>query len=135
MFRIIAGLLPAAVLFTSLDIPSAEASPSCFKSLEPYRLVNETVSWSMSIAAGADCIQGLRWSYMQIENVTLASQPKRGKVVIVGSGFRYYSNSEAQGVDRFTLVVSGKNRRDPGTTTVEIIVSQSPNLQTSSLAQ
>ncbi|MCU1294473.1 MAG: hypothetical protein JWP08_3323 [Bryobacterales bacterium] len=68
----------------------------------------------MTIAPGADCIQGLRWSYMQIERVSLSSGPSNGKVVIVGPGFRYFADPGFRGSDSFTVSVSGKNRKASG---------------------
>jgi hypothetical protein len=87
----------------------------------------------MTIVPGGDCIQGLRWSYMQIEKVEIASAPKNGKVVIVGPGFRYFADSEFQGSDSFTVTVSGKNRKSSGNSTLQIeIKSEANRMQLSS---
>ena len=83
----------------------------------------DTVKWTMSIAPGADCIQGLRWSYMQIFNVSVVSGPSRGQLALVGSGFRYSAEAERPGADRFTLLISGKNRHDLGTSTLDVEVN------------
>jgi hypothetical protein len=77
----------------------------------------------MTIAPGAGCIQGLRWSYIQIEQVSLSSGPKNGKVVIVGPGFRYFADPDFQGTDRFTVSVSGKNRKALGGSILKIDVN------------
>lgn len=79
----------------------------------------------MAIAPGADCIQGLRWSTMQIYSISVAEMPANGELVLVGPGFRYFAKSDFSGTDRFTLVVVGKNRHDEGTSTVQITVSGS----------
>jgi hypothetical protein len=107
-----------------LAVPSlpAQASPSCLKEKEPFGLSADTVKWSMIIAPGAECIQGLRWSYMQISEVSVISAPSKGRLVTVGSGFRYYANPNDQGVDKFTLLISGKNRHDAGKSTLEVEV-------------
>src|SRR5271168_2275413 len=34
---------------------------------------------------------GLRWSYMQIFSVSVSKPPTKGKIVIVGPGFRYFA--------------------------------------------
>ncbi|WBL80348.1 hypothetical protein I3J27_07975 [Bradyrhizobium xenonodulans] len=81
----------------------------------------------MTIAAGADCIQGLRWSTMQIYNVSVVEKPKSGELVMVGPGFRYFAKPDFSGTDKFTLVVVGKNRHDAGTSTIQITVSR-PNV-------
>jgi hypothetical protein len=93
------------------------------KEKQPFTLSSDTMHWTMSIAAGDDCVQGLRWSYMQIYEVTIVDAPTKGKLVMVGPGFRYIaSESGDQAPDRFTLLISGKNRRDPGTSILEIEV-------------
>jgi len=106
---------------------SAQASPSCLKEKQPFALSADTVKWSMTIAPGAECIQGLRWSYMQIYEVSVISGPSKGQLVMVGSGFRYYANPGEQGADKFTLLISGKNRHDPGKSTLEVEVHSDSN--------
>ena len=78
----------------------------------------------MTIAPGADCIQGLRWSTMQIYSVSIAEGPSSGELKLVGPGFRYFAKPDFSGTDKFTLVVVGKNRHDVGTSTVQITVSR-----------
>jgi hypothetical protein len=101
---------------------SAHASPRCLKDQKPFALADDFVSWTMSAAPGSECIQGLRWSYMQIYSVSVLKAPTKGKLVIVGPGFRYFADSESHEADSFTLVVLGKNRRDTGTSTLNIAV-------------
>jgi hypothetical protein len=101
---------------------SAHASPSCLKDQKPFALADDVVSWTMSAAPGSECIQGLRWSYMQIYRVLVLKAPKKGKLVIVGSGFRYLADSESREEDNFTLVVIGKNRRDDGESVLDVAV-------------
>lgn len=103
---------------------SAGASPSCLRDHKPYKLDFDTIEWSMTIAPGAECIQGLRWSTMQVYWVNVAKQPKNGEIVIVGSGFRYIAKPDFSGTDKFTLTVVGKNRRTEGASTVEVTVSR-----------
>lgn len=114
---------------------SAAATPNCFKNNSPFALAGDTVSWTMSIAAGADCIQGLRWSYMQIESVSVENGPKNGRIELVGPGFRYYANSDKPSPDSFTLVVLGKNRHDAGKSTLEITVNPPREASATDLAQ
>ncbi|UWU67642.1 hypothetical protein [Bradyrhizobium sp. NC92] len=101
----------------------AHASPLCIKERTPFALAHDTVKWTMTIAPGADCIQGLRWSYMQIFNVSVVSGPSRGQLAVVGSGFRYSAENQTRGTDKFTLLISGKNRHDAGTSTLEVEVN------------
>ncbi|WP_244551056.1 hypothetical protein [Bradyrhizobium sp. Rc2d] len=79
--------------------------------------------WTISIAPGADCIQGLRLSYMQIFNVSVVSGPSWGQLAVVGSGFRYSAGTETPGTDKFTLLISGSNRHHRGTSTLEVEVN------------
>ena len=105
----------------ALGVP-AHASPRCLKDHKPFALADDFVSWTMSAAPGSECIQGLRWSYMQIYSVLVLKAPTKGKLVIVGSGFRYFADSESHEADNFTLVVFGKNRHDPGKSILDIAV-------------
>ena len=114
---------------------SAHASPACFKEKKPFALADDIVSWTMSAAPGSECIQGLRWSYMQIYSVLVLKAPKKGKLVIVGSGFRYYADPESREADGFTLVVLGKNRHDPGESILDISVTHPLGTVVSELPQ
>jgi len=125
MLRIVAHLSMAAVLLATLSA-SARATPNCFVDQQAYLLADDTVHWTMTIVPGADCIQGLRWSYMQIERVSLSNAPKNGKAVIVGPGFRYFADPGFQGSDTFTVAVSGKNRKTPGNSILQIEVRARP---------
>lgn len=127
MLRILPRFLMAIGLVVAIG-SSASATPNCLKGHKPFNLAGDAISWSMTIWPGANCIQGLRWSYMQIESVSVAEQPKNGLLVLVGPGFRYFSDADFHGTDRFTLVVSGKNRHDTGKSTIEVTVSKAGTL-------
>jgi hypothetical protein len=131
MPQIVTRLSLAAALLGTMG-ESASASPNCLKDPQPYALADDTVSWAMTIGPGKDCIQGLRWSYMQIERVSLSSGPSNGKVVLVGPGFRYFADSGFRGSDSFTVSVSGKNRKASGNSILQIQVSaRLPDVQVS----
>lgn len=134
MLRMLTRVFVAAALLAVLG-SAAGATPNCLKGQKPFNLAGDSVSWSMTIMPGANCIQGLRWSYMQIADISLADKPKDGIVILVGPGFRYFSNPDFRGTDRFTLVVSGKNRHDVGKSTVEIVVTKSIGTLVSSVVQ
>jgi hypothetical protein len=119
------GRLVLAIGFLVVLGVSAHASPSCLKDQKPFALADDVVSWTMSAAPGSECIQGLRWSYMQIYSVLILKAPKKGKLVIVGSGFRYFADSDSHEEDNFTLVVIGKNRRDEGESVLDVAVRHS----------
>jgi hypothetical protein len=132
MPRIFARLSTASVLLAALNV-SAGATPNCLSDQKPYALTDDVVHWSMTIVPGAECIQGLRWSYMQIEQVSISGAPKNGKAVIVGPGFRYFADPGFEGSDSFTVAVSGKNRKTPGKSILQIaVIARSKELQVSS---
>src|ERR1700730_19368195 len=121
--------------FMALLTVSAHASPACFKDKKPFALADDFVNWTMYAAPGSECIQGLRWSYMQIYSVSVSKAPTQGKIGIVGPGFRYYADPQNYEDDSFTLVVVGKNRRDPGKSTLQILVKGPPGTVVSELPQ
>jgi len=114
----------ATMLAVLASASTANATPNCMRDIKPYKLAGDTMEWSMTIAPGGECIQGLRWSTMQIYSVSVADQPASGELVLVGPGFRYFAKSDFSGTDKFTLVVVGKNRFEKGTSTVQITVSK-----------
>lgn len=122
MSRKLTGIAGMLVVFAFGS--DAHATPSCMRDIKPYKLAGDTMEWSMTIAPGGECIQGLRWSTMQIYSVSVADQPANGELVLVGPGFRYFAKSDFSGTDKFTLVVIGKNRFEEGTSTVQIMVSK-----------
>jgi hypothetical protein len=113
----------------------AHASPTCLKDKQAFALEDDFVSWTMSAAPGSECIQGLRWSYMQIYSVLVLKAPTKGKLVIVGSGFRYVVDSANREADNFTLVVFGKNRFEIGKSILDITVKRPPVTMVSELPQ
>lgn len=102
----------------------AHATPNCMRDIRPYKLAGDTMEWAMTIAPGGECIQGLRWSTMQIYSLTVAEKPANGELVLVGPGFRYFAKSDFAGMDKFTLIVVGKNRFEEGASTLQITVSK-----------
>lgn len=113
-----------ATALTILVSSAAYATPNCMRDIKPYKLAGDTMEWAMTITPGADCIQGLRWSTMQIYSVSVAEKPKNGELVLVGPGFRFFAKPDFSGTDTFTLVVVGKNRHDAGTSTVQVTISR-----------
>ncbi len=112
-------------LVLSALAPAPANAFNCLGDHKPFQLAGDSIEYSMAIAPGADCIQGLRWSFMQIYAVWVLEKPKHGELVMVGPGFRYKAKPEYVGEDKFSLVVIGKNRHEEGFSTVEIAVSHS----------
>lgn len=110
-------------LMMSMSAFEARATPNCMRDIKPFQLASDTTEWSMTIAPGANCIQGLRWSTMQIYDVSISEKPKSGELVLVGPGFRYFAKPGFTGTDTFALVVVGKNRHDEGTSRIQVTIS------------
>jgi hypothetical protein len=127
-------LFGAISVFASLTVP-AQASPNCLKDRNPFALAGDTMAWTIYAMPGSECIQGLRWSYMQIFKVSVLKPPTKGKIVIVGPGFRYFADSQRYEADSFTLVVEGKNRHDLGKSILEVAVKPSNEIMVSALPQ
>ncbi len=114
----------AAFLAVLVSATSASASPTCLNSRQSFALNADTVTFQMKIQPGGDCIKGLRRSYMQIYAVKVIEPPKKGTLTIVGPGYRYMADPAAEaGQDQFSIVVEGKNRRDPGSSILKVIVN------------
>jgi hypothetical protein len=111
-----------ALMLGGLSAVPANAT-NCLKAHKVFNLSGDSIEYAMTIAPGADCIQGLRASTMQIYDIWVLKQPEHGDLVMVGPGFRYFAKSDFSGTDKFTLVVVGKNLREEGFSTVEVTVS------------
>src|ERR1700753_2696928 len=124
--------LSTAIVISLLSVP-ANASPTCVsQDKQPFELAGDTIRWAMTISPGANCIQGVRWSYMQIYDVSVVTAPKNGKIVMEGIGFRYYADPQFNGTDSFTLAVTGMNKKNPGRSYVQIEVKPQAAMQVSS---
>jgi hypothetical protein len=101
----------------------ASAGGTCLLHPEPFKLQSDTVRWSVRISSGGECIQGLRWSTIMIENISVTEQPKSGRVLVQGPSFRYFSNPGARGTDSFKISISGTSLRVSGTSSIEVDVT------------
>jgi hypothetical protein len=90
---------------------------------DPFRLKSDTIHWSMKINSGAECIQGLRWSTIMIDTISIDDQPKLGRLLLEGPSFRYFSNPGAHGSDSFKLSITGSSLRVNGTSSIEVDVA------------
>ena len=79
--------------------------------------------WSIKIRPGSECIQGLRWSTIMIDNVSIVEPPKSGRLVIQGPSFRYFSSADAQGSDSFKIAIFGTSLHMTGTSSIEVDVT------------
>jgi hypothetical protein len=110
-----AGLL----LFTV----SAFADACLFQPRRPFQLSSDTVEWTMLIASGTTCTQGLKFGSINITSVKLIAPPQSGKVDIKGPSFSYAAKADFQGQDEFTFQVSGTVVRIAGVSDIKVTVS------------
>ena len=104
---------------------AALAGGICLLRPEPFKLQSDTVRWSIKISPGGECIQGLRWSTIMIDSVSVTEQPKSGRVMVQGPSFRYFSDPGARGSDSFKLSISGSSLHVNGTSSIEVdVISQ-----------
>jgi hypothetical protein len=95
----------------------------CLLHPEPFKLQSDTVRWSIKINSGSECIQGLRWSTIMIEKISIIEQPKSGRVLLEGPSFRYFSTPGARGTDSFKLSIDGTSLHVNGTSAIEVEVT------------
>ena len=101
----------------------AHAGGNCLLHPEPFQLQSDTVQWSVKINSGAECVQGLRWSTMMIDDISILDQPKLGRLVLQGPSFRYFSDPGARGTDSFKLSITGTSLRLKGNSVIEVDVT------------
>jgi hypothetical protein len=77
----------------------------------------------MKINSGGECIQGLRWSTIMIDDISVADQPKLGRLSLQGPSFRYFSKPGARGTDSFKLSIAGTSLRLHGVSSIEVDVT------------
>jgi hypothetical protein len=107
-----------------LSSPAAAwAGGTCMLHPEAFRLQSDTIHWSMKINSGAECIQGLRWSTIMIKDISIADQPKLGRLSLQGPSFRYFSNPGAHGTDSFKVSIAGTSLGQPGVSSIEVDVT------------
>jgi hypothetical protein len=99
---------------------SAGSGGICLLHPQPFHLQSDTVRWSATIRSGSECIQGLRWSTMMIEDISILEPPKLGRLLLQGPSFRYFSSPGAQGTDSFKLSISGTSVRIAGNSVIEV---------------
>ena len=114
-FLIILGLWPLS--------GGAANAQTCHVDAPRYSLQDDIVTWSMTIVNGRSCIRGLRFSNVQFGSLKLVSPPQFGEVVLEGAGFVYSPNADFHGRDAFSLLVIGVINGKPGSSTIQVTVS------------
>jgi len=114
-------VLVAATLFE--PIPAVLAAGECLEHPLPFKMEGDTVTWPITVVAGDQCVEGLRYSTMQITDVSIAVRPVSGRLQLSGPSFRYFALPDFQGTDTFTITVKGTNRSLPGFSTIKVDVT------------
>lgn len=121
--RFIASIFILA-LATTLILPlSATAGGTCILHPQPFTLRSDSVRWSIKIKPGAECIQGLRWSTLMIDNISVVEPPKSGRLVLQGPAFRYFASTDPQAADSFKIAISGTSLHVNGTSVLEVDIN------------
>jgi hypothetical protein len=115
--------IAGAAVALCASLQPALAGGTCILHPQQFTLRSDTVRWSFKIKPGAECIQGLRWSTIIIDNIRIVEPPKAGRLVIQGPAFRYFSNPDAQGADSFKIEIAGASLRLGGTSLIEVDVT------------
>lgn len=102
---------------------SLSAGGVCILHPRPFKLQSDTVRWSFTITPGAQCIQGLRWSTLIVDKISIVEAPKSGRLVLSGPSFRYLADVAERGSDQFKIAVSGSSLRIDGTSTIDVDVN------------
>lgn len=122
--RSVPSILKSILTCSLMSAPvAAMAGGTCLLHPQPFKLQSDTVRWSIKINAGGECIQGLRWSTIMIDTISVTEQPKAGRLLIQGPSFRYFSDPGARGADSFKLSISGTSVRVKGTSSIEVDVA------------
>jgi hypothetical protein len=117
-------LLCALVCFSwVLSTTFAKAGNCLARPPRPFELASDTVHWAIQLTSGGNCIQGLRYMSMVIEDVSIAGRPREGNLTIQGPSFRYEAKPEFQGTDSFVLSVRGLNRGAPGASFIHVNIT------------
>ena len=85
----------------------------------------------MTIVNGRSCIRGIRFANVQFGGLKLVSPPQFGEVDLQGSGFRYSPKANFHGRDAFSLVIIGAVNGQPGSSTIQVTVSDNSSPSTS----
>jgi hypothetical protein len=84
---------------------------SCLSRTPRFDLTPDPAYWTIVLPAGVECTEELRFPPLVIEDVTIITPPRNGRLIIEGSLLRYLPNIESNGPDAFVISVSGSNGR------------------------
>lgn len=112
-----------ACLVQTLACSAALAGGTCILHPQSIKLRSDTVRWSIKIKSGEQCIQGLRWSTLMIDKVSIIEPPKAGRLTVEGPSFRYFADS-AGSSDSFKIEIAGTSLHVTGASSLEVDVNR-----------
>lgn len=112
-------------LLSALWFEHANADP-CRITGPRYNLDGDTVSWSLEISVGHNCVSGVRFANVAIQSVSLVSKPIHGQAELKGWGFTYSADAKIGQKDSFSIAVVGSISGKSGTSLIQIEVSVAP---------
>lgn len=114
----------AVILVGTGALPAVSAAGGvCILHPQPFKLQSDAVRWSIRVRSGDECIQGLRWSTIMIDNISVVRPPKSGRLVIQGPAFRYFAGAASESGDSFKITISGTSLHVNGTSTIDVDVT------------
>lgn len=113
----------SAFLVQALACSAALAGGTCILHPQPFRLRSDTIRWSIKIKSGEQCIQGLRWSTIMIDKVSIVEPPKAGRLIVEGPSFRYFADSVGSS-DNFKIDIVGTSLHVNGASSLEVDVNR-----------
>ena|ERR1700722_19673982 len=119
LLRVFVGVL----FFTLPGFAQEPSATQCLLWGPAYQLAADTVEWSMSVGSGQSCVRGLRSAFVTLDTIKLVTPPKSGQVVLEGPAFVYKVDPDFHGEDSFAVLVSGKQNRVAGSSTIRVLVS------------
>ena len=114
---------PRALLALLISAAGVQSALAICNIVGPhYGLTSDTVDWTLTIASGQFCTQGLRLRTTAVDTVTITEVARHGQVVVRGSGFEYRADPNYKGDDSFEFAISGLNVKVPGNSTIRVQV-------------
>jgi hypothetical protein len=98
-----------------ISVNSAQAL-SCLSRTPRVDLTSDPAYWTIVLPAGVECAEELRFPPLVIEDVTIITPPRNGRLIVEGSLLRYLPNIESTGPDAFVISVSGSSGRTTDST-------------------
>jgi hypothetical protein len=113
--------------------PPVASAGMCVVGGQRYKLMGETIDWSMKVGGGQTCTRDFRFNTalsnspgnIAVEEIKLVAAPQFGQIRIQSASFSYEAQPNFSGRDMFVVAVFGKLHGIPGSSTIRVSVSVS----------